>query len=95
MAELIMNKPKPCPFCGSENLDISSKTACGALMDNRIYRVAVYCKKCNAYGPRVVVNCKDIPEQEIEEKYDQYLDRSSLYGAIAKNKAIEKWNDRR
>ena len=95
MAELIVNKPKPCPFCGNNNLDISSKTACGALMDSRIYRVAVYCKRCNAYGPRVVVNCKDIPEQEIKQKYSQYLDMSSLYGDIAKNKAIEKWNDRR
>ena len=46
---------KPCPFCGSTKLDISCKTATGALVNGRIYRTSVYCKSCNTYGPRATV----------------------------------------
>lgn len=42
---------KPCPFCGSTKLDISSKRA--QTYDITNYRVCIYCRNCNSYGPRV------------------------------------------
>ena len=72
---------KPCPFCGSTNLEISKKTATGALVDGRIHRVAVYCKDCNTYGPRATI--RD-PEDSWRFKTTEL-----------EQEAIKKWNERK
>lgn len=41
----ILSKAKPCPFCGSTKLDISSKSN---------GHTCVYCRSCLTYGPRVL-----------------------------------------
>lgn len=71
---------KPCPFCGSTKLDISCKTATGALVNGRIYRTSVYCKNCNTYGPRATV-------RDPEDSY-----KFSTKDAEAE--AIRLWNNR-
>lgn len=75
---------KPCPFCGSTKLDISSKTVTGALVNGRKYRIAVYCKKCNAYGPRVVTGTDDFFKWLDEDTYD-----------LTAKQAMIKWNERK
>lgn len=40
---------KPCPFCGSENIDYSIKTTNGG------YHMSMYCKECHCYGARVLI----------------------------------------
>lgn len=44
--EKFLEKAKDCPFCGAEkkNLDISNKGN----------HIAVFCRKCYTYGPRVI-----------------------------------------
>ena len=42
---------KPCPFCGSNNLDVSMKTS-GKY--KQCFQCCVYCKSCRTYGPRVL-----------------------------------------
>lgn len=77
---------KPCPFCGSTKLDISSKRA--QTYDITNYRVCVYCKNCNSYGPRVLVRCN-------KPNTPNYLQFMTIdYNEEAKNKAIEAWNKR-
>ena len=80
------NKLKPCPFCGSIKLDISCKTATGALINGRIYRTSVYCKSCNTYGPRATVR---IAGEEGYWNIDKYDNVSQ-----AKDEAIKLWNKR-
>ena len=79
MAEL-----KPCPFCGSTDLEISSKCVQRDYGTEIQYQVCVYCKKCNAYGTRVLT------EKVKKNVYPQpFIDF-----AKAKEKAIEVWNRR-
>lgn len=47
----ILSDAKPCPFCGSTKLDISSKSN---------GHDCVFCKNCQTYGPRVLEY--DLPE---------------------------------
>ena len=85
---------KPCPFCGSTNIDFSSKTSSSST--GRTYHVVVYCKKCRAYGPRVLVRCCDIPEEANKPQYLQLVNlKDGKYSQMAKDKAIEKWNERK
>lgn len=59
-----MNQINNCPFCKSNKLDISIKTS-GRW--SRYYQVAVYCKTCHAYGPRVISNVdnyRKVPESD-------------------------------
>ena len=46
-----MEELKPCPFCGSTKLDFSHKV--GDYHGDK-YRIAIYCKSCKAYGPRLL-----------------------------------------
>ena len=48
---------KPCPFCGSTKLGLSERVNSRKRMEAS-YRVAVYCKNCNCYGPRILVKIK-------------------------------------
>jgi hypothetical protein len=50
----MMYKLKDCPFCGSKRLAISEKSVQQDSGTSVQYRVAVYCRDCNAYGPRVL-----------------------------------------
>lgn len=73
-----MSKLKPCPFCGSENIDISDKTTTIGIKRKR--HVACYCKDCHCYGPRLI--CKE----------DGLYSNRSVDGS--KEKAIKAWNKR-
>jgi len=70
-------KLKPCPFCGSNKLGISNKTATTDWKQGK-RKVAIYCKKCNAYGTRILCN---------EQNY-----RNATEEAI--QQAIDAWNKR-
>lgn len=63
-----------CPFCSSDKLDISIKTS-GRW--ERYYHVAVYCKNCHCYGPRVIIRV---------DNYRKVTDDD-------KNIAIKLWNN--
>ena len=63
-----------CPFCDSSKMDISIKTS-GRW--TRYYHVAVYCKNCHAYGPRVISNVDNYRKAPEEDK----------------NTAINLWNN--
>ena len=63
-----------CPFCDSDKLDISIKTS-GRW--ERYYQVAVYCKNCHCYGPRVISHV---------DNYRKVTDED-------KNTAIKLWNN--
>lgn len=58
-----MIKVNPCPFCKSKKIGYSLKTH-GHY--DRIYHAAMYCKDCNAYGPRVIVHPGDRTRDEIQ-----------------------------
>lgn len=70
----------PCPFCGSDNIGYSIKT-----MGRRAnkYHVAMYCKDCNCYGKRTIVDGKNEFRSGIE-KIPEY-----------KQLAIDAWNTRK
>ena len=76
-----MNKTKlkPCPFCGSNNIDYSIKT-CGSYRGQ--YHIAMYCKECNCYGKRTLIKPIETTRLEIE-KNESY-----------KELAIVAWNTR-
>ena len=63
-----------CPFCSSDKLDISIKTS-GRW--ERYYYVAVYCKNCHCYGPRVI----------------RHVDNYRKVTDDDKNTAIKLWNN--
>lgn len=71
---------KSCPFCGSDNIGYSIKT-----MGRRAnkYHVAMYCKDCNCYGKRTIVDGKNEFRSGIE-KIPEY-----------KQLAIDAWNTRK
>lgn len=73
-------KLKPCPFCSNNNIDYSIKT-CGSYRGQ--YHVAMYCKKCNCYGKRTLIQPTEIARWEIE-KNESY-----------KELAIQAWNTRK
>ena len=72
-------KLKPCPFCGSNNIDYSIKT-CGSY--KKQYHIAMYCKECNCYGKRTLIKPIETARREIE-KNESY-----------KELAIVAWNTR-
>ena len=72
-------KLKPCPFCGSNNIDYSIKT-CGSY--KRQYHISMYCKECNCYGKRTLIKPIGTARREIE-KNESY-----------KELAIVAWNTR-
>ncbi len=77
---------KPCPFCGSNKLDISAKRV--QTYDYTNYRTCVYCKDCNTYGPRVLVKCNE----DDKPAYRQYMDID--FNEVAKAEAVKAWNNR-
>lgn len=44
---------EPCPFCQETNLGFSDKTT--TIDRKRKRHVAMYCKDCHCYGPRLIV----------------------------------------
>ena len=71
---------KPCPFCGSNNIEESIKIS--GRFENVNYHIQMYCKKCHTYRPRVLYKVgKWVPRNKIDEE--------------AKKLAIEKWNERK
>lgn len=73
-----MSKIKHCPFCGSDNIDVSDKTTTINLKRKR--HVALYCKDCHSYGPRLI--CKE----------DGAYSNKATSGS--KWKAVSAWNNR-
>ena len=45
---------KYCPFCGGVDIKFSQKT-CSTRRDEHKYYVAMYCRNCNCYGARAIV----------------------------------------
>ena len=77
-----MSKIKSCPFCGSNNIGYSIKT----MGRNKKYHVAMYCKDCNCYGKRTIV------EATTDSKYTF---RSDVEKDLTfKQIAINAWNTR-
>ncbi len=72
---------KPCPFCGSNDLGISTSSG------RDCYYKAVYCKKCHCYGPRLrwaVDRSQFAYNKRYEFEHDTETDE----------KAINMWNNR-
>lgn len=69
---------KQCPYCDGNNLDISNKVKTIDRIRKR--HIAVYCKGCYAYGPRVIAT----ERREYKEKCDP----------IHIQEAIDLWNCR-
>ena len=80
----MLSEARPCPFCKSENLDASMKVS-SASAKTRKYHYTVYCKSCNAYGPRVLVKLENKPYTSREELANN---------PEAIRQAIEAWNNR-
>ena len=77
------NGLKPCPFCGSTDLDYSLKVKGHFEI---WYHAVIYCKKCRTYGPRTVTPKK---------KYSDYSGRVDIENNDEyKMKAAEAWNKR-
>lgn len=57
---------RPCPFCGDTNIELSIKAKSGAGR-RPYYIVSTYCRRCNAYGPRVLYK-KMVPQWEAREQ---------------------------
>lgn len=68
---------KNCPFCGSNKIEYSTKA-----IGNMKWKTAMYCKKCNAYGPRVIIKV-EYPDSVDNIRDDKY-----------KHFAVDKWNER-
>lgn len=80
-----MNKLKACPFCGSSNLEYSTKAKPNGR--KRQYHATIYCKDCRAYGPRVL-------SQNITDS--EYIKRTDMRNDDKLEEAtIEAWNTRR
>lgn len=74
---------KPCPFCGSTNLDYSIKIKGHFEI---YYHAVIYCKNCRTYGPRVITQ---------KVKHADYTGRDAIETDIEyKEKAIQAWNKR-
>lgn len=71
-----MTKPKPCPFCGSKNVEvIYPNEAADAL--------AVVCRFCYSSGPAVFIDrcCLDYP-----------LKKGETIDEATEREAIRRWN---
>lgn len=79
-----MTELKPCPFCGGVKLSISEKSVSRNYNTEIQYQVAVYCKICNTYGPRVLT----------EKIKNNVYPRPFVDFDKAREKAIEAWNRR-
>ena len=74
----------PCPFCGSHNIDYSVKTMG---LRAKKYHVAMYCKDCNCYGKRAIVDV----ECDGYYAFRFEVERNPKYKEIA----INNWNTRK
>ena len=75
---------KPCPFCGSYDTHYSQKRVQCDYGTNARYHAAVYCRKCNAYGRRVLSEKADSRDYAAMRRVTDGL----------REKAIEAWNRR-
>ena len=77
----MLKKANNCPFCGSDNIQFSSKT-----MQSRRHVIqrhnAMYCEECRCYGPRLIVVLTD-NESYRDIDSEKYI-----------NPAIDAWNKR-
>lgn len=49
-----MSEPRNCPFCASTSVEMSNKTTTTGRHRKR--HIAVYCRNCHAYGPRIIAD---------------------------------------
>ena len=82
----MQNKLLPCPFCSSNNIGYSIKTK--GIRANK-YHVAMYCKDCNCYGKRTIVDVDVDADREYAFRTD--VERNAEYKQIA----IKHWNTRK
>jgi len=75
---------KPCPFCGGLDLDYSQKRVQCDHGRNTRFHSAVYCRKCNAYGRRVLS----------EKAWSRDYEALKRITVGLREKAIEAWNRR-
>ena len=75
MAEL-----KPCPFCGSTDIELSIKKT-----KYPFWYTSMYCKKCNCYGARTKVTVQGLG----------YVTRDDIaFNKDTERIAVEAWNTR-
>ena len=77
-------KLKPCPFCGSVCLDYSEKSVHRDHGTAIVLHATVYCRKCHAYGRRVLSE---------KAKSRDYAACRKLSDGL-REKAIDAWNRR-
>ena len=82
---VVTKKPsRECPFCKSNNLDLSIKKT--ERFGKVNYQIAYYCKNCRCYGPRVLYNTT-----RDESRYEAHM-------SILENELVEKaadlWDNR-
>ena len=77
---------KPCPFCGAGMgyIDYSEKVASRNHGTKVVYHGAMYCKRCNAYGRRVLSQ---------HAKASDYAERENVTKGL-RVKAMDAWNRR-
>lgn len=77
---LIIGDLKPCPFCGSYNLDLSLRVFSKQRLKSS-FHACIHCIDCNCYGRRLIVhsNNRNLTDEEKEN---------------ALEKASELWNER-
>lgn len=83
------NEPKPCPFCGWDNLKITIKR--GGTYRRTSDLVQVLCNKCKARGPVFTAKQDEVIGAQ---GYVLYTERNPLAVAHAKQLAIDAWNRR-
>ena len=77
------DKLLPCPFCSSNNIGYSIKTKG---IRAKKYHVAMYCKDCNCYGKRTIIDV----DTDGDYAFRTDVERNPEYKQIA----IKSWNTR-
>lgn len=78
-----MIEKKPCPFCGSINLDYQTFT-----QDREGIPTNIVCEDCGSRGPWIYLN-----ESEIER--DPYVKVENEWVRSLPKRALELWNKRK
>lgn len=79
-----LEKAKPCPFCGSDQLDISVKNKHADWHTKVAAQITIYCKDCHAAGPRYLYYTDDGTKPYHININQELID-----------KVVEQWNNRR
>ena len=80
---------KPCPYCGSLNLEFQFRQALNKKTRYGRYDASIYCKNCYAYGPRI--KSESLHLTHVDLRHETPTD---LFKNIMKESAIEAWNRR-